>query len=210
MRNVLKRRYKNICKDRREFKAELYKEMLNNKALTMLVIENYKAYKHHDHITKIWWLLRNYKDAQKDYNKNLFGKHLATNSYIWKSFRGAQYNYILKKYARKIPETIAMGDALTVAYKCLKANYVIVNITQSISMCLLFTISKSKNESVFHYTSNFNNSSKYTYDQIKKMNIPVFNCDVTLDNFKEFKHFAIKITELECLEYRPVLTYLKK
>lgn len=118
MHNVLKRRYKNIYKDRKEFRNELEKEMKSNKTLAMLVIETYKADKHHQHITKVWWLLRNYKDAKKDYNENLFGNHLATSSSIWNSLRVTQYNFF-DKYKSKIPEEIAMGDALGVAYKAL-------------------------------------------------------------------------------------------
>jgi hypothetical protein len=114
----LKRRYKNV---RSEFKQELRKSMSENKALAMLVIETYTAWKHKDHILNIWGMFRNpdYKNFQRDYSDNLMGKHLTGRVDIWRSFYFSGYQN-LYDYKYKIPEKFAMGDALGVAYEVLR------------------------------------------------------------------------------------------
>ncbi|MNJ32049.1 hypothetical protein D3C77_267040 [compost metagenome] len=117
MSKILKRRYK---QSRMEFKRELLKKCKENKALAMLLVETYAAWHHRRHIGEIWAMFRNldYMKFQEDYNKNLFGKHLAGRSDIWRSLYFADKD-LRDKYIRLIPEMYAMGDALGVAYKVL-------------------------------------------------------------------------------------------
>ncbi|WP_163538287.1 hypothetical protein [Gracilibacillus sp. YIM 98692] len=120
MSKIIKRKYRKI---RSDFKKELYESMKENHALAMLVIETYTAWKHRNHILKIWGMFRNpdYKAFQKDYSKNLMGQHLTGSIDIWRSFHFAKYEN-LTDYKYKIPEKYAMGDALGMAYKVLKGN----------------------------------------------------------------------------------------
>src|SRR5690625_4259327 len=106
----LKRKYKSV---RIEFKQELFISMSENKALAMLVIETYTAWKHKEHILNIWGMFRNpeYKTFQRDYSENLMGKHLTGRVDIWRSFYFSDYQN-LYEYKNKIPEKFAMGDAL--------------------------------------------------------------------------------------------------
>ncbi|NWL87578.1 hypothetical protein DMN77_08165 [Paenibacillus sp. 79R4] len=118
MSKILKRRYK---QSRIEFKSELLERCEDNKALAMLLLETYVAWHHMRHIGKIWAMFRNpdYREFQMDYSKNLFGKHLSGRSDIWHSLYFADRG-LYDKYARKIPECYAMGDALGIAYRVLR------------------------------------------------------------------------------------------
>lgn len=121
MRNIVKRRNPNIRKIRNEYKNVLFKEMENNKALAIAVINTFTSWKHRRHIHKIWELLGfKHKKAHKDYCNKLIGKHLSGDETIWKTLHFGGYEDIKEKYYRLIPEMHAMGDALAVAYRILK------------------------------------------------------------------------------------------
>lgn len=114
-----KKKYKNVRKD---FKFELETAFNENKALAMLVVETYTAWKHKDHILNIWGMFRNpsYKEFYRDYCDNLMGKHLSGRVDIWRSLFFGGEKDIYEKYKYAIPETFAMGDALGVAYRHLR------------------------------------------------------------------------------------------
>lgn len=118
MMKQIKRKYKGT---RIAFKKELLQAMSQNKALAMLVIETYTAWKHKEHILNIWGMFRNpeYSNFRKDYSDNLMGKHLTGRVDIWRSFHFSGYEN-LYDYKYKIPEKFAMGDALAIAYKVLR------------------------------------------------------------------------------------------
>lgn len=113
----IRRKYRKL---RYEFKKELFKSFRENKALAMLVIETYTSWQHRWHIMQIWGMLRNpeFKNFHKAYTEQLFGKHLTGRNDIWRSFYFAGYQN-LYEYRKKIPEKMAMGDALGVAYRVL-------------------------------------------------------------------------------------------
>lgn len=120
MSRRIKRKYK---KTRVEFKKELFEKCKENKALAMLIVETYAAWHHRGHIMKIWAMFINpkYRDFHRDYNENLMGKHLTGTDDIWRSLYFCERE-LYDKYNRAIPEVYAMGDALGVAYRALKAN----------------------------------------------------------------------------------------
>lgn len=118
MRNIIKKRNPNIKKDRAEFKKLLLEEMSVNTALAMAIITTYSSYKHKRHIYRIWnFLAKNYHEAFVGYQESLLGKHLSGNDTIWKTLRHGGCEALVQAYYSKIPETIVMGDALTMAYK---------------------------------------------------------------------------------------------
>lgn len=102
------------------FRKELYVACKTNKALAMLCIETYTAHHHLKHIMQIWHLLGRYhKEAYKDYCNKLMGKTLTGEDEIFHSLYFAQKE-LYDKYFGKIPQRVALGDALGVAYKVLK------------------------------------------------------------------------------------------
>ena len=118
MSRVLKRKYKQV---RREFKKDLLAKCKDNRALAMLIAETYRAWHHRRHIGEIWAMFRNpaYKEFQRDYDDNLFGKHLSGHKDIWRSLYFAERE-LYDKYSNLIPEVYAMGDALGIAYQVLR------------------------------------------------------------------------------------------
>ncbi|MCY8577593.1 hypothetical protein MOD24_17245 [Bacillus haynesii] len=119
MSKIIKRKYKKV---RIAFKKDLIAKCSENKALAMLIVETYTAWHHRRHIIKIWGMFRKpaYKEFQADYSKNLMGDHLSGRDDIWKSLYYADRE-LHDKFKYLIPETYAMGDALGVAYKVLRA-----------------------------------------------------------------------------------------
>ena len=118
MRHSLRRKYRT---PRNQFKNDLYARCENNRALAMLIVQTYTAWHHRRHITKIWGMFRNpdYEAFRKDYSENLMGKHLSGRDDIWRSLYFAEKD-LCDKYKYLIPETLAMGDALSVAYSVLE------------------------------------------------------------------------------------------
>ena len=111
---------KNIQHLRAEFRKRLVAEMSQNPALAMLAIETYSAFKHRRHIHAIWELLGfHFRDAHDAYNKQLFGKHLCGKNEIFHSLYFA-CRPLYDEFFRKIPEQLALGDALSVAYAILR------------------------------------------------------------------------------------------
>lgn len=117
MSRIIKRRFK---QHRMEFKRDLRKAMDQNAALAMLAVETYRASQHRRHIGLIWQMFRNpnYAEFQREYDDQLFGKHLTGDENIWRSLHFADRD-LYDRYSRKIPETMAMGDAVGVAYQIL-------------------------------------------------------------------------------------------
>lgn len=116
MRNVLRLKYKDI---RKEFKTDIYNLAKENKAVIMLIIETYSAMKHRRHIHKIWYMMRNHEEFKKEYHENLFGKMLTGKDEIYNSL-GYVNSELYKKYRMKLPECLAMGDSLAVAYRLIR------------------------------------------------------------------------------------------
>ncbi|MFD2330648.1 hypothetical protein ACFSR7_15455 [Cohnella sp. GCM10020058] len=115
----MSRRRRRFYKVRREFKHDLYAKAEHNPAMAVMIIKTYAASQHRSHIMNVWWLLRNHRAAQADYNENLFGKHLTGRDEIMNSLYFAEPE-LYHKYSRKLPEAYAMGDALAVAYSILR------------------------------------------------------------------------------------------
>jgi hypothetical protein len=117
VRNRLRFKYKDI---RKEFKIDIYNLAKENKAIVMMILETYSAMKHRNHIHKIWQLLGfNHDEAYKDYCKNLMGKMLTGKDEIYNSL-GYVDPDLYKKYRMKLPERLAMGDSLAIAYKVIR------------------------------------------------------------------------------------------
>lgn len=118
MRKCIRRKYKMV---RGEFKKELYVKCQDNKALAMLLLKTYTAWHHRRHIGHIWEMFIDpaHSNFHKAYNEQLFGKHLTGTDDIWRSLYFADKELYVK-YCGKIPENLAMGDALSVAYQVLK------------------------------------------------------------------------------------------
>ncbi|MGO4952003.1 hypothetical protein [Paenibacillus sp. DRB1-1] len=112
----IKRKYRTI---RQEFKNELYAAIRSNPALGMLCIKTYTASRHRDHIHQIWGMSVRYPNFRKEYTEKLIGKCLTGRDEIFHSLYFAAPD-LYQKYARKIPEDLAMGDALGVAYRAMK------------------------------------------------------------------------------------------
>lgn len=120
MKNCLKRRYKSIASDRRNFKNDLRQEMKTNKALAMVILETYRANKYSSQVWKTTALLgKNHREAFKDYCDKLAGEMLCGSDEIWNTLYFSGCEDIREKYIMKIPEPIAMGDALGIAYRYL-------------------------------------------------------------------------------------------
>jgi hypothetical protein len=105
---------------RSEFKKDLTAACESNRALAMLFIETYTAWKHKRHIMQVWELLGfHHQEAYKDYCNKLMGKCLSGRTDIWRSLHFANKE-LCDKYRFEIPETYAMGDALGIAYRTLR------------------------------------------------------------------------------------------
>jgi len=92
-----------------------------NTAIPILIMETYAAAQHREHISEIWWLLKNHPEAKQEYNEKLFGKHLTGRNEILRSLHFVDKEFY-KKYIYKIPENIAMGKAIAVAYRIQQNN----------------------------------------------------------------------------------------
>lgn len=116
MSRVINSKY---AKARKEFRKDLYQVAKDNKSMVVMIVKTYAASKHRTHILKIWSLLgHNHKEAYKDYCDNLIGNHLTGRDEIMQSLCFVD-NELYLKYRGKIPERMAMGDALAVAYSLL-------------------------------------------------------------------------------------------
>lgn len=116
MRNILRLKYKDI---RKQFKIDIYNLCKENKAVVMLIIETYSAMKHRKHIHKIWAMMIKYPGFRLDYNKNLFGKMLTGKDEMLHCLHYAEPE-LYKKYKYKLPESLAMGDSLAIAYRIIR------------------------------------------------------------------------------------------
>lgn len=119
MRNTLRRKYNGYRDIRKEFKLDIYKLAKENKAIVMLIIETYSAYKHRRHIHKIWAMMINHEEFRKEYTEKLIGKMLTGKDEIYNSLGYAEPE-LCKKYKYKLPERLAMGDSLAIAYKIIR------------------------------------------------------------------------------------------
>lgn len=119
MRNRLKRKYNGYRDIRKQFKTDIYNLAKDNKAIVMLILETYSAYKHRRHIHKIWSMMINYEDFRKEYTEKLMGKMLTGRDEIYNSLGYIEHE-LYKKYKYKLPERFAMGDSLAVVYRIVR------------------------------------------------------------------------------------------
>lgn len=108
-----KKRYK---KYRSQFRNDIQKFTEDNPIFAMAVIETYVASQSKKHIHKIWYMLRNYKEAQREYNDTLFGESLCGDDRLFRILYFCN-RALHDKYCRKIPDCLAMGDAYGIALK---------------------------------------------------------------------------------------------
>lgn len=93
--------------------------------------------------------------------------------------------------------------------------YVIVcNRYKGIAGSLLFWGNRTEdkeNRSFGGYTSDFDNCERYTLEELEKSdyNFPVYGRNLNHDNFMKTDDFAIEISRLKRLGYRPMLIYYK-
>jgi hypothetical protein len=110
-----KKRYKYIRKD---FKYKL--SWLMSPALAMAIVQTYAAYRHRWHIATIWaYLGFNHPKAYEGYCDKLMGKHLSGKDELYHTLYFA-CRELRDEFYNKLPERVAMGDALSVAYRYLK------------------------------------------------------------------------------------------
>lgn len=110
-----KRKYWKI---RKEFKNELYKVVKDNPVYIPMIAETYTAYRLRNHIHNIWYMMIDFPDFKKKYNKELMGKMLTGRDEIINNL--CYSNEVFLKYRYKIPEPLAMGDALAIIYRVQK------------------------------------------------------------------------------------------
>lgn len=97
----------------------------------------------------------------------------------------------------------------------MERNYVVVcNRYKGIGGSLLFWGCLTKDEdkrSFGGYTSDFDGCEKYTLEEIKlsDYNFPVFGEEVHSDNYRSYDDFAIEISRLKSLRYRPMMIYYR-
>lgn len=112
-----KRKYWKI---RKEFKKELYEKVKENKAYIPMIVETYAAHHHRRHIHKVWYLMIDYPEFREKYNQELMGKTLCGRDEILLNLHYVDDDFL--KYRRAIPEQLAMGDALAIAYRVQSEN----------------------------------------------------------------------------------------
>lgn len=114
MKKQFRRKYRKI---RAEFKHELKELCKKDINLKWLIWEAYRADRNKDNIYDIYyWLDRKYPDVWREFIKTPLWGGVITGEYgIWYILRGT-YPDIAKKYADKIPDRSAMGDAIAVIY----------------------------------------------------------------------------------------------
>jgi hypothetical protein len=88
--------------------------------LELLIIETYTAYRHRDHIHRVWAMLIEFPDFREKYNKELIGRMLCGRDEIL--FNLCYIDESFYEYRRSIPEQLAMGDALAIAYRVQREN----------------------------------------------------------------------------------------
>lgn len=109
-----KRKYWKLRKD---FKAELYEEVKNNIVYIPMIMETYTASKHRTHIHKIWSMMRNHKSFKDEYtNSKMMGSMIAGRDEILSNLAFIDKEKFMR-YMSLIPEKLAMGDAVSIAYR---------------------------------------------------------------------------------------------
>jgi len=115
----VKRKY---CRIRKKFKIELYESVKNNIVYIPMIIETYAAQNFRNHIHKIWYMSIGYPAFQKEYNEKLFGKMLCGRNEILNNLCYIDKKF--NKYKYRLPERLAMGDALAIAYRVDRENQI--------------------------------------------------------------------------------------
>lgn len=109
-----KRKY---WKYRKEFKADLYELVKEQKVYIPLIMETYTAFKHRGYIHETWSMIRNYPVFFEEYKaNNMIGKMIGGSSEMLNNLAYSEPE-IFDKYRRKIPDKLAMGDAMSIAYR---------------------------------------------------------------------------------------------
>lgn len=80
-----------------------------------MIVETFSAYKHRTHIYKIWALMSEYPDFKARYTAELTGKMLCGRDDILYNLHYIDDSFLEFRFS--LPEKLAMGDALAVAYK---------------------------------------------------------------------------------------------
>lgn len=106
---------KKYRKKRKEFKQKLYELAKDNKVYLPMIFETYSAYRHREHIHRIWSLMLEYPDFRAKYNDELMGKMLCGRDEILFNLHYIDNSFL--EYRKSIPERLAMGDALAIAYR---------------------------------------------------------------------------------------------
>ncbi|MDT8718306.1 hypothetical protein IAI10_16685 [Clostridium sp. 19966] len=121
LRNHFRRKY---IKARKEMKIELKALMKDNVTLMMLIRDIYIAYSQRRLIHKIWYELgtKHHDIYQKEFcgENGLVGKMLCGR---YDEFFTTMYSInkdFYKKYVRRIPDKVALGDAYAVAINYMK------------------------------------------------------------------------------------------
>lgn len=120
MRRKVKNKYKGI---RKEFKKDLFSLCLQNDVMPVMIIKTYSAYRHREHIMDIMKMMNKeeHESFRDEYSMSLFGKRLTGEDEIFHSLYFANRDIFIK-YNTKIPSSLAMGDALSVAYAAMNKN----------------------------------------------------------------------------------------
>lgn len=106
--------------DRKAFKRELY-DCLKDNRLSALLLTRFKVHIVQDrHIRKMWKLLNKYPNVNAEYHSKLFGEYIFCRETIWEILMFLGFREIVENYIGTIPEELAMGDAIEVAYAVLR------------------------------------------------------------------------------------------
>lgn len=98
---------------RKQFKQELYEVVKNNAVYVPMIFETYRAYQHQKHIHMVWELMGDFPNFKEMYIDELMGKTLTGREEMLHNLAYSDERF--KKYMRKIPNKLAMGDALAIA-----------------------------------------------------------------------------------------------
>lgn len=123
MRNHFKKKYRKV---RKEMKKDLQTMMKDNKSLQMLVQQIYITHHQRHMLHKVWYILS--RKHHGVYNSEFCGDNGLVGKMLcgrYDEFFNNMYfidKEFYKKYNRRIPETVALGDAHAVAISCMKNN----------------------------------------------------------------------------------------
>lgn len=123
-KNRIRKLYKGYDKALKPFKTEMIKELNNNKALAVAIIETYRADKYCSQYWKtIGYFGRNHKKAYLGFcETGLSGKILCGRDEFWLTIKWCGYEDIYEKYKSSIPERKAFGLIFQAAIDIINKN----------------------------------------------------------------------------------------